>query len=153
MLLFISLLLLTMFSYVNALYYSIALLLVVLGLLYTLVSNLMMHSLTILLLIIVYVGAMMILIGYICAICPNLILSPKHINFIFYFIYFLLFTLFILIEYTPVVVDLFSPVTNYFYSSYGGIAFLVVVSILFITLLMVTSQYITPKGPFRSVSI
>jgi len=153
MLLLISSLLLIMFVYVNTLFYSITLLLVVLGLLYVLVSNLILHSLTILLLIIVYVGAMIILIGYICAICPNLILVPNHISPSVYFSYFLLVLLFFISEYSSSVSDMFLPITNYFYSSYGVIAFLVVVFILFITLLIVTSQYITPKGPFRSVSI
>lgn len=153
MLLLIGFLLLIMFVYVNTLFYSISLLLVVLGLLYILVSNLMLHSLTILLLIIVYVGAIIILIGYICAVCPNLILIPNHLSFGVYVFYLLVFSFFLIGEYSPVITDLFLPITNYFYSSYGVIAFFVVVFMLFITLLMVTSQYITPKGPFRSVSI
>lgn len=153
MLVLISLCFLIIFIYVNTLFYSLSLLLVVIGLLYVLVTNLMLQSLTMLLLVIVYVGAMIILIGYICAICPNLILAPTHLSFTFYFLYFLIFVLFFLNEYSSVVMDIFLPITNYFYSSYGALAFFSVVLILFVTLLMVTSQYMTPKGPFRSVSI
>lgn len=153
MLLLISLCFLMIFVYVNTLFYSMALLLVVIGLLYTLVSNLILHSLTMLLLVIVYVGAMMILIGYICAICPNLILVPSHLRFTFYLFYFLSFILGFISQYSSNTLDMFLPMTNYFYSSYGAIAFFSVVFMLFITLLIVTSQYMTPKGPFRSVSI
>lgn len=153
MLVLISLCFLIMFIYVNTLFYSLSLLLVVVGLLYVLVTNLILHSLTMLLLVIVYVGAIIILIGYICAICPNLILAPTHISFMFYFLYFLVFVMFFLSESSSIVLDVFLPITNYFYSSYGAIAFFSVVLMLFITLLIVTSQYITPKGPFRSVSI
>lgn len=153
MLMLISLVLLGMFVYVNTLFYSIALLVFVLGLLFTLVSNMMIHSLTILLLVIVYVGAMMILIGYICAICPNLILVPTHLSVSLYVFSSLIFSLFFFWLLVPVSVDLFIPLSNYFYSWYGGLAFAVLVFMLFLTLLIVTSQYITPKGPFRSVSI
>lgn len=153
MLMLISLVLLGMFVYVNTLFYSIALLVFVLGLLFTLVSNMMIHSLTILLLVIVYVGAMMILIGYICAICPNLILVPTHLSVSLYVFSSLIFSLFFFWLLVPVSVDLFIPLSNYFYSWYGGLAFVVLVFMLFLTLLIVTSQYITPKGPFRSVSI
>lgn len=153
MLLFISLIFLIIFIYVNTLFYSIALLLVVLGLLYIMVSNLVLQSLTMLLLIIVYVGAMMILIGYICAICPNLILTPNYSNVVLYTSFFMLAFVSFISHYSPTLIDLFLPMTAYFYSSYGGIALFFIIFILFITLLMVTSQYMTPKGPFRSVSI
>lgn len=153
MLFLISSFLILIFVFVNTLFYSMSLLVIVISLLYVLVSNLMLHSLTILLIIIVYVGAMMILIGYICAICPNLILIPKSVRLRIFICYFFLVTLLFISEYTSSVVDIFLPITNYFYSFYGGISFFVIILMLFITLLMVTSQYITPKGPFRSVSI
>lgn len=66
-----------MFVYVNTLYYTFSLLAVVVLLLYTLVSNSALHTLTMLMFLIVYVGAMIILIGYICAISPNLIVSSS----------------------------------------------------------------------------
>lgn len=102
---------------------------------------------------IVYIGAMIILIGYICAICPNLILVPSHLNSVVYFV--IIGVPFILFPFnlTPVFNSSFIPIVNYFYSYSGILVFLTLVFMLFITLLMVTSQYMTPKGPFRSVSI
>lgn len=153
MIVFLSFIFLRIFTYANTLYYSIVLLGIILTLLYILVSNLLINVLTIILLVIVYVGAIMILIGYICAICPNLNLTPTPIR---KFIYFLILRLsFILYNFSPLFgLDIsFTPLVSYFYSSSGVVVFFTLVFILFITLLMVTSQYLTPKGPFRSVSI
>ena len=89
--LFLSLM---MFVYVNTLYYTVSLLLIVVLLLYLLVSTSMLHTLTILMCLIVYVGAMMILIGYICAISPNLIVRgtipvvfPFLLSFVWFYFY------------------------------------------------------------------
>jgi hypothetical protein len=54
---------------------------------------------------------------------------------------------------TPIFNQTFIPMTSYFYSYSGAVVFASLVFMLFVTLLMVTSQYMTPKGPFRSVSI
>ena len=149
----LSLLFIRMFVYVNTLYYSIALLAIVVALLYLLVSNLMLHTLTMIMISIVYIGAMIILIGYTCAICPNLILTPTHLRPLLYA--GVLFTPFILtpISLAPVFNQAFMPIASYFYSYRGVLVFSTLVFILFLTLLMVTSQYMTPKGPFRSVLI
>lgn len=149
----LSLLFIRIFVYINTLYYRIVLLAIVLSLLYILVSNLILHTLTIIIVAIVYIGAMMILIGYTCAICPNLILAPSHLSSVVYFL--LITTPFLIspINFSPVFNQVFIPITTYFYSYTGILVFLTLVFILFITLLIVTSQYITPKGPFRSVSI
>lgn len=149
----LRLLFIRMFVYVNTLYYSIALLAIVVALLYLLVSNLMLHTLTMIMISIVYIGAMIILIGYTCAICPNLILTPTHLRPAVYAA--VLFSPFILapITLTPVFNQTFIPMTSYFYSYSGVVVFASLVFMLFVTLLMVTSQYMTPKGPFRSVSI
>lgn len=149
----LSLLFIRMFVYVNTLYYRIVLLAIVLSLLYLLVSNLMLHSLTMIIVAIVYIGAMIILIGYTCAICPNLILSPSHGRLTLYIIMILTPFLLFPIYFTPIFNQVFMPITTYFYSFSGILVFLTLILILFITLLMVTSQYITPKGPFRSVLI
>lgn len=149
----LSVLFLMMFVYVNTLFYSMVLLAIVLALLYLLVSNLMMHTLTMIMLAIVYIGAIMILIGYICAICPNLILTPSHLSLGVYLV--LIGVPFLLFPFRRRLVfnSSFIPIVNYFYSYSGLLVFLTLVFILFITLLMVTSQYMTPKGPFRSVTI
>lgn len=149
----LSLLFIRIFVYVNTLYYSIVLLAIVLSLLYILVSNLILHTLTMIIVAIVYIGAIIILIGYTCAICPNLILSPSHLRTVSYF--FGLSAPFILfpINLVPVFNQIFMPITTYFYSLNGVLVFFTLIFILFVTLLIVTSQYITPKGPFRSVSI
>lgn len=83
---FITLLLLRMFIFSNSLYYSIVLLLSIIIILYLLVSNSLIRTLTIIMFIIIYIGAMIILIGYVCAVSPNIITSPS-------FNYFSLFQL------------------------------------------------------------
>lgn len=149
----LSLIFIRIYTYANTLYYSIVLLFIVLSLLFILVSNLLMNTLTMLLLIIVYVGAMIILIGYICAVCPNLNLTPIPINkFIYLSFLFLSFTFYNLLPLFTLDMK-FSPIVSYFYTSSGSVVFFTLVFILFVTLLMVTSQYLTPKGPFRSVQI
>lgn len=152
MLLIIRLIFLRMFIYVNTLYYTISLLIIVIFLLYTLVSNLMLHSLTIIMFSVVYIGAIIILIGYICAICPNLILSPSHFRFKFLFV-FLVISYFFPPFLLPSSNINFLPILEFFYTYSGVLVFLTIVFMLFLTLLIVTSQYLTPKGPFRSVKI
>nr|QSX43093.1 NADH dehydrogenase subunit 6 [Brachionus manjavacas] len=149
----LSFLFLSMFLYVNTLYFSMVLLLIVLSLLYNLVSNHMLHSLTMLMLVIVYVGAMMILIGYICAVCPNLILTPLYVSLVFYVLFFVVPNATFPIDYYIMLDQSFVPLVNYFYSYLGMFVFFMLILMLFITLLMVTSQYMTPKGPFRSVAV
>jgi len=139
--------------YVNTLFYSISLLAVTTSLLCYLVSHLMLHTLTMLMLLIVYVGAIIILIGYICAICPNLILSSTNRG-LSYYLYYLTAYLVLFPESLSVALSPpFTPMCNYFYATSGGLIFSLIVVMLFITLLIVTSQYMTPKGPFRSLSI
>lgn len=149
----LRLLFVRIFVYVNTLYFSMVLLIIVLSLLYILVSNLIMHRLTILILAIVYVGAIIILIGYICAICPNLILVPRSFNFSFLIIFLFRLSALFYSNYFSVRFQHLEPMVNYFYSYSGLVVFLSLVFILFLTLLIVTSQYMTPKGPFRSVLI
>jgi hypothetical protein len=153
--LFFSLLFLgSMFIFINSLYYAISLLFVSVLVLCVLLSNFMISSLTVLIVCIVYLGAIMILVGYVCAICPNFIigglfyrlLSPSLALFVLYFSYF------------PSILPSTSPplsttLLDFFYCSSGSFLFLVILLMLFFTLLIVTSQYLTPKGPFRSVTL
>jgi hypothetical protein len=153
MLFFLSCLFLSMFIYLNTLFYSLVLLIIVLTLLYVLVSNLILNTLTIIMLAIVYIGAIIILIGYICAICPNLILAPSNLNIPLYLLLLLFILSIIPFVIVPSFTSVLSPIVTYFYNSSGFIIFITLIFILFITLLIVTSQYMVPKGPFRSVSI
>jgi len=102
--------------------------------------------------IIVYVGAIIVLIGYVCAVSPNLSLEPDY-RLLFFFLLLLLF--FILFNFCVVFsLDTVSnTLVDYYYSFQGLLTFLVLVFILFITLLIVTSSYFITGGPFRSVSI
>ena len=141
-----------MFVYVNTLYYTVSLLLIVVLLLYLLVSTSMLHTLTILMCLIVYVGAMMILIGYICAISPNLIVRgtiPVVFPFLLSFVWFYFYDPKVwVISYVSS-----HSVSSFFYSSFGVWMFILIALMLFITLLIVTAQYLAPKGPFRSISL
>ena len=143
----------SMFIYVNTLFYTIALLAVVVLLLYSLVANSIIHTLTMLMLLIVYVGAMIILIGYICAISPNLMVNTTFSQSLYLFGFIPLMSLFFDSKRWLVTFSSGDYIRNYFYSSFGLISFLFVVFILFVTLLMVTSQYLAPKGPFRSINL
>lgn len=153
MLFIIGLLLIRMLFFVNSLYYSISLLLVVLLILSELVSRLILSSLTMLILVIVYAGAIMILIGYICAVCPNLILRSLNFNYQPFVCFRLYYFSLKVLQSSQTRVDIFLPLSEYFYSLSGSLIFFLVIFMLFITLLIVTSQYITPKGPFRSITI
>ena len=128
-------------------YYVLMLLLLSLFLLYSLASNYFIRVLVFTMVIVVYVGAIMILVGYICAISPNVYFSSKSFfPFIPLFFFSLLFSSPFILEPSPLV-----SLSSYFYTSYGSFLFLFLVFSLFITLLMVTSYYISSKGPFRSV--
>jgi len=144
-----------MFVYVNTLYYTLSLLVAVMLLLATLVINSMMQTLTMLMFIIVYVGAIMILIGYICAISPNLIVASSLPSVYYYFPFFFAVMLSLFWEEKSWVIayNRGDQMSNYFYSRFGFLSFMFIVLILFITLLIVTSQYLAPKGPFRSISL
>jgi hypothetical protein len=101
-------------------------------------------------LLIIYVGAIIILIGYVCAVCPNVNFS-SNTKYLYSFVIFSLLSAFM----TPsafMAPSAFMPVFNFFYSSSGVSVFILLVFMLFIILLVVTSYYFSPKGPFRSVS-
>ena len=147
----LSLSLLSTLLFPNSLYFVFVLLLNVLFLLYILVSSISLSVLTILIFVIVYLGAIIILIGYICAVCPNLNLSSK-VSLSPILSLSLLSTL--LLSYPTLPHPSLQPLSyasEYFYSGQGLFVFAILVFLLFLTLLIVTSQYSTPSGPFRSV--
>lgn len=136
------------FAFPNSLYFTFVLLLVSISSMYYMVSSFYLFTLTMILITIVYVGAIIILIGYICAICPNLNLLTS-----FRMYPFLLIGLFYSYFISSNVVSPSAPVNRYLeylYTSDGVFLFVVIVVILFVTLLMVTCQYLVPRGPFRS---
>ena len=143
---------LSMILFVNTLYFTMSLLSFVIIILFMLLTSSLVSSLTMLIMCIVYVGAIIILIGYICAICPNIMISSYFSSFRYIilasFFFYLYFSSFTFRFNSPLKVSL----ADYFYSSSGLFVFSIIVLMLFITLLMVTSQYVSPKGPFRSVS-
>jgi len=103
-------------------------------------------------LIIVYVGAMIVLIGYICAISPNLSVEPDY-SIVYTFVVILpLFILFNYFDFSYFSLTTFT-IVDYFYSYQGVIIFFILIIILFVTLLIVTTQYSVPKGPFRSITV
>ena len=133
----------------NALYFRLNLLAVVFSTLSFIFYVGLISSLTVLMLLIVYVGAIIILIGYVCAVCPNVNFSTTTNSYSFVLVAPALVLL------TPaqfLAPSLYSHSFNFFFTVVGSTIFLVVVLILFIILLIVTSYYVSPKGPFRSVS-
>ena len=139
------------FVYSNSIFYTLSLLFLLTFLLCSLAASSKISVFLLLLLFIVYAGAILILIGYICAVCPNLKFSPSLKYSIFYFSIPLL--ILIVLQSTTLnnLNSAFSSsLFSFFYSSYGIFILSLVIIILFITLLIVTTQYLIPKGPFRS---
>jgi hypothetical protein len=140
----------TLFVFKNSLYFTIMLLTISVLTLSSLVINTLLNTLTAFMLVIVYVGAIIVLIGYICAISPNLVLEPDYS--ITYLFVSLFFTFTILDSFsTPTFNTSTFTLVDFFYSYQGLFVFISLVFILFITLLIVTSQYSVPQGPFRSL--
>jgi hypothetical protein len=139
----------SLFIWKNSLYFAIVLLIVSTTSLLSLVILTFISSLTAFILVIVYVGAIIVLIGYICAVRPNLVLEPDYT-----FVTLLLFLLLLFILIVPRTCSTFTyalyTLSDFYYSWQGVFLFLTLVTMLFVTLLIVTSQYSTPRGPFRS---
>lgn len=94
----------------------------------------------------------MVLIGYICAIRPNLILEPDY-SIVYIFFVSIVFSWLLSIYNFSNFNIITRTIVDYFYSYQGIFIFFCLVIILFVTLLIVTSQYSVPKGPFRSSKI
>lgn len=148
--LFLSIII-SIFVYKNSLFFIISLLIISFLVLSYIALYRYLSFLTVFILIIVYVGAIIVLIGYICAIRPNLILEPDYSFFYLYLLIVSLFYVFNKLNFT--LIDLTcATIVDYFYRFQGIFMFLVLVLMLFVTLLIVTSQYSVPKGPFRSIN-
>lgn len=150
LLLFIRLTL-TLFIFKNSLYFTIILLVISISTLCSLVVLTYMSTLTAFMLVIVYVGAIIVLIGYICAISPNILLEPDYSNISIILILVFSFSLLSSFDYPHFNSTSFT-LADFFYSYQGFFLFLTLVTMLFLTLLIVTSQYSIPRGPFRSLN-
>merc|ERR1712127_1172392 len=130
--LFLSIIL-SLYIFKNSMYFTIALLSISFIVLRYLALYTYLTFLTVFILIIVYVGAMIVLIGYICAVSPNLILEPNYNTSYFSILLVLIYTL-------------FNNYNTSFFNSYQGLfLFSFLVIILFVTLLIVTCQYTVPN--------
>jgi len=81
-----------------------------------------MSTLTAFMLVIVYVGAMIVLIGYICAIRPNILLEPDYSNLSSIFVLLLSFSLSGGFEY-PAFNSTSFTLSDFFYSYQGFFSF------------------------------
>jgi hypothetical protein len=135
--------------YANPLSYSIRLLFFIVLVLFYLVRSFFIQPLTMIMFCIIYLGAIIIFIGYICAISPNFSLQSNFSNI--YFILRFIFLIFINFLFKASFFTSMSSLVEFFYSFRGLIVFFSLALLLFVSLLIVTSQYLTPKGPFRSV--
>lgn len=144
-------LLITILFYSNTMFYTLSLLFIVIVLLSSLVSSNLLSPLTGLILSLVYIGAIIILIGYICAISPNLTTSSATSSYVG--VTSLLLTLYLFITFLKDALPLTLRSSNplaYLYS-FGYPLLLFIVLMLFVTLLIVTCQYSSPRGPFRAL--
>lgn len=140
---------LSLFVFKNSLYFTIMLLAISILTLSYLVLKTLVGTLTAFMLIIVYVGAIIVLIGYICAVRPNLSLEPDYSKLRLFLI--LTPSLFLVEGFSyPVFRGTVFTLTDFFYSLEGLFMFSSLVLMLFFTLLIVTSQYSVPQGPLRS---
>lgn len=90
----------------------------------------------------------MVFIGYICAVVPNPLIKTGSLT-VFFLLFFLLFFT------NPVLNSLrltfrVSSLFDFFFFPQTVSLFLLVVFILFAILIIVSSQNLTPSGPFRS---
>ena len=136
----------------NTFRYLISLLVFVLVSLFYLTTISYINTILFLIVVVVYLGAIIIFIGYICAISPNILLSYSYAQSSF-FRFFLIVSICFFLSYIPKT-DLLvgSFLANSFYSPFGSFIFFLLLFFLFISLLIVTSYYLSSKGPFRSTS-
>jgi len=148
--LFLFLTLITMFLFPVTFYYVLVLLFLSIYFLFYLNSVYFITNLTFLMVVVVYIGAIIILIGYVCAISPNISFSGSYLNLAYNFsIILFIFISSVKLFFQPSPI---SSLASYFYSPNGSFIFISLIFLLFITLLIVTSYYLSSKGPFRSVS-
>jgi hypothetical protein len=139
-----------LFVYQNSMFFTLYLLSVAVFVLTWLVLSCFVTALIGLIITIIYIGAMIILIIYVCAVSPNLYLEPDYTFFWGFFSCIVFVGLFVVFFPTALETSV-AGLESYFYSVYGVGSFLFCSLMLFLVLLMVTSQSVTPRGPFRSV--
>lgn len=146
---FLFLLSVSIVYFLNTLYFVMVLTLFMLTLsVYSVFLGLVTPLFSIML-VIIYVGAMMVFIGYICAISPNILFVS------FFSSYFILLGVFfplIFVSSFPYSFSIFTPLTDFLYSPSGLFLFVLIALVLFLVLIIVSSQFFSPQGPFRSVS-
>lgn len=134
----------------RVLLYVVSLLLISVCVLIVLVSTLRLRRLSGILMATVYLGAIIILVGYICAVTPNLLFDFSFLNFTT-----LTFFVFVCILESPYFSSIrefkVSYLLDYFFSPWGILIFITIVIMLFFVLLIVTSQYSLPQAPLRSL--
>ena len=148
---FILSLVIFMFYFVNTFYYVSCLLILIVSFLINLVLLNSVSSIFSIMLALIYIGAIIIFIGYVCAISPNpLFISFIHLSSLFSFSVCLsILGSFLLSSFSS---NSFYFLSDFFYRFDGIYVFFTVIFILFFILLTVSSQYFLPKGPFRAVS-
>jgi hypothetical protein len=97
----------------------------------------------------IYIGAIIIFIGYVCAISPN----PLFVSSLSYF--WGIFAILVGFSLSLYLLPISSStrvhfLSDFFYSFDGVSVFIVVIFMLFFILLVVSAQHFLPKGPFRS---
>lgn len=149
---FVSIVVLLMMVYLNVLIYTVSLILISVVLLLKMCSFGELRTIIFILVIIVYVGAVMILVGYICAVCPNVDTSP---SFTFYRLFLPLFFIFYVTEGKFLMLGFQKSdcLLDFFLRRWGVMVFVFLVFIIFLVLLIVTSQFIYPQGPLRSLGV
>ena len=141
-----------MFLFPNTLFYTISLLILSVFILIEIVRAGFLRTLIILLILIIYAGAMLILISYICAVSPNFVVTFRSEYFLVCsFSYFLNFIFYYFLISTNSTKS--RNLIDYLFREWGAYTFFFIVFILFFTLLIVTSQYFSPQGPLRSLEL
>ena len=149
--LLISLFLIRLFVYTNSLYYSIFLIAFCLLILSYLVLMFSINILICFIFLIVYLGAMIVIIGYICCVTPNINLEP---DYNWFYMIFLSFTVLVRPMYRFLVFPFYGTSLQQailIYSFDMVLVFFTIVTILFLTLLGVRTPPSSPQGPFRSL--
>ena len=137
-------------TYINSLMLVASLLVLVLLLLSWIVLNNLLRGLLCLIIITVYLGAIIILISYVCAVCPNLCIKQSkaffslltHPAFLSCLLRRASTRSFFLVRETHICL-LFTPL------AYKVLLLLLIY--IFVILLSVTTQFTFPQGPFRSI--
>lgn len=146
-------LLFSIFFLANLIHYILVILSLCLTLLLLIRLTYCLSSLTRIMVLVIYVGAIIILIGYICAVCPNNITlnSLKKKPFLYFLITLALSYTFIIERVLTFNKENTLLLRAFYYTSDRFIFLLFLVFFLFLTLLMITTKFNSPKGPFRSI--